>query len=229
MSRPLPKPEFEDAEELEETYGRFSILFAALLSIAFFYTFLELYRIHPWADSILLTLSMVAALRSLRGTRRPHRLALAAIVPAVGLTWASELGGQFAAAIASNASIAGFEIIVAISILLLVTRTNAVTVDALFGAVSVYLFIGLVWAHLFMVLNLFQPKAFSGDLGADLLAGFIYYSFSTLTTLGLGDIQPISAQARALSIFEVIFGNLYLTVLVARLVALQISRSGPKR
>jgi hypothetical protein len=207
----------------EDALGRFAFLFVALLALAFFYTFLELYNIHPWMDSILMTVSMGAGVYSLRGTRHPFKLTLAAIFPTVGLIWIYEFGNRTGVGIAGNLSIAAFHSIVAISILVLVTRAHRVTGDTLFGAVSVYLLFGIIWAHLFMALQLANPKAFSGDFGPDLLAGFIYYSFTTLTTLGLGDLQPISAQARALSILEVIFGNLYLAVLVSRLVALQIS------
>ena len=56
-------------------------------------------------------------------------------------------------------------------------------------------------------------------------AQMVYYSFVTLTTLGYGDIVPIAPSARALATLEAITGQLYLTVLVARLVGLHITHS----
>jgi voltage-gated potassium channel Kch len=61
------------------------------------------------------------------------------------------------------------------------------------------------------------------------VSAWIYYSFVTLTTLGYGDIVPVSRVARMLAVGEAVTGQLYLTVLVARLVALQVGVSnGPK-
>jgi hypothetical protein len=53
----------------------------------------------------------------------------------------------------------------------------------------------------------------------------LYFSFTTLTTLGYGDIVPVSAIARALTSIEAITGQIYLAVLVARLVGLNIAES----
>jgi hypothetical protein len=53
----------------------------------------------------------------------------------------------------------------------------------------------------------------------------LYFSFATLTTLGYGDIVPVSAIARTLATLEAITGQLYLAVLVARLVGLHIAES----
>jgi voltage-gated potassium channel Kch len=56
------------------------------------------------------------------------------------------------------------------------------------------------------------------------LSHFSYYSYVTLTTLGYGDITPISTQARSLALLEAIMGPLYLAILVARLVGIHIAQ-----
>lgn len=74
-----------------------------------------------------------------------------------------------------------------------------------------------------VLLKLFgQDRALTG-------AEMIYYSFVTLTTLGYGDIVPVSPSARSLATLEALTGQLYLTVLVARLVGLQITHSARRR
>jgi len=55
------------------------------------------------------------------------------------------------------------------------------------------------------------------------LHDFVYYSFVTLTTLGYGDIVPLSATARSLVYMEAIFGQFYIAILVAGLVSIHIS------
>jgi formate hydrogenlyase subunit 3/multisubunit Na+/H+ antiporter MnhD subunit len=105
-----------------------------------------------------------------------------------------------------------------------------VTTNIILGAVCVYLLIGIVWGMGFTLLNTVMPDSFSMPPGriASLLDGlmrnFIYYSFATLTTLGYGDITPVSVPARYFSVLEAIAGQVYLSVLVARLVGMHISQ-----
>ena len=54
---------------------------------------------------------------------------------------------------------------------------------------------------------------------------FLYYSFVCLTTTGFGDISPVSEGARSLSVMEAVFGQLFMAVLIARLVGLQVAQS----
>jgi len=115
-----------------------------------------------------------------------------------------------------------------------VLRAEAVTWDKICGALSAYLLIGVTWGLLFGWVGLRDPQAFSGSglVVADYPgAPMIYYSFVTLTTLGYGDIVPVSHAARTLAWLEAAFGQVYLVVLVARLVSLHLvqSSSGEKR
>lgn len=91
------------------------------------------------------------------------------------------------------------------------------------GAIAVYLLFGVLWAHAYHIASLVHVGAFRGP--ADELSnvsGWAYYSFVTLTTVGYGDITPVSQVARTLSIAEALTGQLYLAVLIARLVAMEI-------
>ena len=73
-----------------------------------------------------------------------------------------------------------------------------------------------------------MPSGFSlsGDPGDEY--AFIYYSFVTLTTLGYGDITPLSAFARTFAWMEAVVGQLFLAVLVARMVGLRLLEAGDK-
>jgi hypothetical protein len=102
-------------------------------------------------------------------------------------------------------------------------KAERVSREKIFGALSVYLLLGFIWAILFVMVDFLVPGSLR--YGQDqALTGpqMVYYSFVTLTTLGYGDIVPIAPSARALATLEAITGQLYLTVLVARLVGLHI-------
>jgi hypothetical protein len=113
-----------------------------------------------------------------------------------------------------------------------VLRAEAVTWDKINGALCAYLLIGLTWGLLFAWVGLRDPQAFSGSglVAADYPGSpMIYYSFVTLTTLGYGDITPVSHAARTLAWLEAAFGQIYLVILVARLVSLHLKQSSNGR
>lgn len=104
-----------------------------------------------------------------------------------------------------------------------VLTARVVTGDTISGAVCAYLLIGILWGLLYAWIRIREPAAFStGEVAgrATLDEPMIYFSFVTLTTLGYGDIQPIDHAARTLALLEAITGQVYLVVLVARLVSL---------
>lgn len=86
------------------------------------------------------------------------------------------------------------------------------------AAVTVYLIFGVLWARLFEIVHLMNPNAiFPGDKIDPY--SLIYFSFCTLTTLGYGDIVPVSVGARSLAILEGLTGQLYMVILISTLVS----------
>jgi hypothetical protein len=118
-----------------------------------------------------------------------------------------------------------------------VVRDQVVTVETIAGAASVYLLFGVAWSSLFGLVellhpgSLFIPEVWGAKAATEIesLGPLIYFSFASLTTVGYGDIHATSPLAANLAVFEAIMGQLYLTVLVARLVGLQISHSEFRR
>jgi hypothetical protein len=113
-----------------------------------------------------------------------------------------------------------------VTLLRAVLRTERVTSDTIYGAISVYLLMALAWAAAYLLLVTLQPNAIAMDgtrhpNHAMDWFDCVFYSFVTLTSVGYGDIVPITAQARSLSILEAVSGMMYMAVLIARLVALQ--------
>jgi len=96
-----------------------------------------------------------------------------------------------------------------------------INANRLYGAVCVYLMLGVVWALMYSTLGQLDPGAFSGSLpegSEEWNLEWIYYSFVTLTTLGYGDILPVTATARALAYSQAVVGVFYMAMLVAALV-----------
>ena len=118
-------------------------------------------------------------------------------------------------------------IVLMIAILLVkVFQKGPVSVARIQGAIAAYLLLGLSWANAYAILSRHHPGAFSSAIASpSTTTAWTYFSFMTLTTVGYGDIVPASPVARMLAMGEAVSGQLYLAVLLARLVALQVSNT----
>ncbi len=104
-----------------------------------------------------------------------------------------------------------------------------VTVDTILGAVVTYLLVAVAFTLSFEILELQSPGSFSGlpdAAGQDrarLASAMMYFSLTCISTMGYGDIVPTSDFARPLAVLEGVFGQLYLAVMIARLVGIHIA------
>ena len=119
---------------------------------------------------------------------------------------------------------------VTITILVYLFRAEEITGDVIVAAICVYFLIGLVWALVFSILESVQPGSFQiSETEGAVVSDLSYFSFVTLTTLGYGDVTPSSMPARSLALLESVMGQLYVAILVARLVGIHISQSMSKK
>jgi voltage-gated potassium channel len=104
--------------------------------------------------------------------------------------------------------------------------------EMIYAAICLYLLVGLVWAVTYFAVVLLDPNAIGLVLSIDrvtvlnapvILQELVYFSYVTQTTLGYGDISPVSGVARAIVISQSLFGQIYIAVIVARLVGLQVA------
>jgi hypothetical protein len=119
-----------------------------------------------------------------------------------------------------------------------VLRQKQVTNETISMSISVYLLLGFTWALLYIVLHQLQPLAFSfgGSIHPEsglfaeqqVFPVLIYFSLTTLSTIGFGDITPVTLQARYAAVAEGITGQFYLAILVARLVGMQMSQAASR-
>ena len=120
-----------------------------------------------------------------------------------------------------------FFIFAIIQILIFVYTQKEVTRDLIVGAAIVYLLMALAWAFIYGAVESLHPGSFSIPeiQGITTSRHFLYYSFVTITTLGYGDITPVTSLARSLCILQAVIGQLYLVVQVAWLVGVHVSQS----
>jgi Ion channel len=116
-----------------------------------------------------------------------------------------------------------FDLVIVVVIFRHVLAEEQPTSETIFGALCLYLLVGLTFASVYGLVTAFQPNAFYLDPHTNLhnlpdRFDFIYYSFCTMTSLGAAGITPVSSLARSFSILEAILGVLYLAVLITGLI-----------
>lgn len=120
-----------------------------------------------------------------------------------------------------------FSIIISMHKVLMAKRINT---HLICGALVIYLFSGMLWGKLYYLADAYIPGSFKGinkeDFkGTSIIDGynrqfdFNYYSFTTLATVGVGDIIPMRKMTKSLTTFEAMFGQLYVAVVIAKLVS----------
>jgi hypothetical protein len=134
------------------------------------------------------------------------------------------------------AFVVAFLALLTISVVFVVLSAEVMNTDTLVGGVCAYFLLGVTWGCAYALVEHVSPGSFAVSAGlaaADkwgppthpVTPLLQYFSFVTLTTLGYGDMSPLNQMARLLSMLEALTGQLYVAVLVGRLVGLQIAQS----
>lgn len=97
---------------------------------------------------------------------------------------------------------------------------HRVTASTILGAICVYVYIGLIFAGLFGMVEAFRDEPFFAQGPTEGPGVFLYFSFVTMTTLGYGDFSPAGGLGRNLAVLEALIGSIYLVTMLARLVGL---------
>jgi len=180
----------------------------------------------PLIRGLVFSCLLVIGVWSLRGGGRFFRVGMAFVIAGVILN---------ALAIKSHSPFFQYGSILLLIGFLLVAITftmkqiaigTDINANRIVGAVCVYLLLGVIWAMLYTLVNAVSPGSFAGFLPMEGLgwnSEWLYFSFVTMTTLGYGDLLPVSATARGLAYMQAIVGQFYIAVLVAGLVGAYVS------
>ena len=123
-------------------------------------------------------------------------------------------------ALAANVIYAGFFLLAIVLMIEKIFSDRKVTIDTIVGGISVFLLIGDLWFLFFETIYLLNPAAFTSSAETINSFDLLYFSFTTLTTVGYGDIAPVSPLAKVLTNLEGICGVMYPAVLIGRLVGI---------
>lgn len=168
--------------------------------------------------SAAFTLVLVSAVAAFSPRRADARWAFALALPALVGTWASSLSQHSVLEVVDPFLMAAFFAFATYKLYLAVFHTDSVSQEKLYGASAVFLLIGTTYASLYWGLVVVDPDAFRyAEATTPNRAVLAYYSFVTLTTLGFGDIVPVSRAARLLTVSEAVIGVLYVAITIARL------------
>ncbi len=180
---------------------------------------------------LMATVILIFALWAISNARKILLACVLLVISTIAAIWYAHWFPSKAIIVAANLLDIVFLVLVIGAILFGVFQSRQITRESIAGAICAYLLIGATWADAFSVLEILIPGSFSGVTNVDLIgnfeaarfrvAQFHYFSFVTLTTLGYGDITPLTRPARNFAALEAIFGQLYLAVLIARLVSQQ--------
>lgn len=168
--------------------------------------------------------TLVAAIRA-SGVRRRWRMIAGAfigfvVIGAVVVTVLDQVSVDVAVADVARPSATWVIIAVASPVVVLhrILRQRSVTRETLFGAVAAYLLIAIAFSYMFLYLDRLTQDAFFGT--AESTSSYMYFSLVTITTLGYGDLAPVTDVGRYLATTEAIIGQVLLVTVVARVVSL---------
>lgn len=169
---------------------------------------------------------MVVGVWSLRGFGHFYGIGIGLVVAGVILSLLAVIFNSDFYFYLSFATVLGFLLVAIWCIGKQIVRGQKISANRIVGAISLYLLLGVAWSIVYAIIEKVLPGSFSGIAysGASIWTSeWLYFSFVTLTTLGYGDILPLTATARVLSFIEAVFGQFYIAILVAGLVAAYIS------
>ena len=200
-------------------------LLVALALLFLFFPFVEEVKGGDIIVSILFSLVLLSAVLAVADRKGIFFIALVLAVPAIVGRWISHFRPDLVPPpvfLVGGLALIAF---VVANLLRFILRAPSVNTEVLCASISAYLMLGLLWTVAYWLVAQVNPSAFAfSTAGAtkQTMAGFdaFYFSFITLSTVGYGDITPVSRIARWLAATEAMTGLLYVTVLIARLVSL---------
>ena len=189
--------------------------------------------LHLLPDEIISTISfstlLAIGLWSLRNSGRAFSAAVAFVIIGIVLNMLFVYYEQQIFQIGSTIALLAFLFLATGTAMKQIAAGDNISANRIIGAVCVYLMLGIIWALSYGLMEVMIPGSFGGltesAQSSSSSHDWVYFSFVTLTTLGYGDVLPLTYFARTLAYFETIVGQFYLAVLVAGLVGAYLSEN----
>ncbi len=195
---------------------------------------------YPLASNVLgamvlqvaITAMLFGAVYAVTGSRTLFRVMAILLVPTLAINWFADPSfDPWLTSISLFATISMFTITL-VAIIAHIVTADKVTTDVIFGSIAAYVLFGVVLALCYHAVHVLEPGSAISTLSERMsnetwhaqFSEHLYFSYVTLTSVGYGDITPVGPAARNLAIFQGIFGQLYVAILIARLVSIHISQ-----
>ena len=221
---------------LRDRLGENTVLGGLFFSLLFFlmsYPLIADRTLGTFLLDVIFSAILITSAYAVSDNRKVLIVAVILAFTAFGLWWGVRATDATSIVFASLAMSVVFFLFIITVILRNIARSDEVSVSTIYGVMSGYLLIGVAWSFLYAIVELATPGAF--DFGAlattadssathGELRFFGYFSLVTLSTLGYGDITPVTPLARSLSALEAVAGQLYIAVLIAFMVGTHIAQ-----
>ena len=183
--------------------------------------------------NILFTAIIIFGTFSLDFVKRAKIILIASGTVTIFLNWIDHFFSNHVLDLVHSFSFFFFNLFIVVFIVRHIAKSKKINITIIINSINGYLLIGILGAVLLAMAEILQKFLYHLDTGAINFAGetaqgfhdFLYFSFVTLTTLGYGDVTPVSAFAKSVTLIIAVTGQLYLTILIAMLVGKFLSRT----
>ncbi len=220
--------------------GRYTLLLFSILLLLIAQPIMPTHKIAQAIVTAMMSLMLLSALYALNVSQTYFRIGISLMAPAFVLRWILQFHRSPQLEVVAAVTASAFLLVTVVGLVRQLFSVRRVTLDTISAAICAYFLLAVAWGFMFALVEIHHPGSFSAELFIDngmgsgstmisALHNFIYYSFVCLTTTGYGDIAPRSELARTLSVLESVVGQMYLAILIARLVSLEVAQSITER
>lgn len=208
----------DTTRQASRTQGRFGLLLVGLIAVYLVSAFTSTRHLDGLRVGFFLAVALLG-LRSSALRRRTVRIT-AVVMIAGSAAFVLAVSSGNSTALGASSLWSGLMLMLAVVVIIgRVLAMDRVTLQSIYGALSSYLLIGLMFAAFFAAIGYFGTGDFFADNQPADPQTLQYFSFTTLTTLGYGDFTAASGGGRAVAVLEALTGQIFLATLVARLVS----------
>ncbi len=205
---------------------KFILLLLTLIAQIFIPVYFANSIIYSVLSYVFITITLVVSILIFKNIRM-HKLYIVFVVLVlliILLNWVDYFGNVGAIVrIPRLLFVGGMYVTVFVNIFKEFGNRKEVDIDFIFGAISAYLLLGLISSFSSVIIEFYFPGSFSFAVSPIDFQDHIYFNFVTLTTLGYGDISPITPQGQMHAVAVALVGQLYLTITIALIVGRYLS------
>lgn len=208
--------------------SRYFYLLAATLLMVFLASFFP-HRSNYFINELTFSLFMLANINFIRHNKRIIMVMILFALFSVLMAWVpndSSLGQRFL--VTERIIVIIFISVIIYLIISQIVKSKIVSINMILGVITIYILFGLMAGDCNQLIYYFDAHAFTGNIDPTDISDLRYYSYVTMTTLGYGDIAPLSQVARATAVFFSLIGQIYLAVVIALIVGKYVSHTDKK-